>query len=72
MEKLKEKNLSSSESVKTVRCVWWGPWREGLLEKVRFEFRVEMNRSDRRLVTVVMTGEMGLDDWDEKSEEKND
>jgi len=63
MEKLKRKPLSSPESVKAVRWKGWGLWWEGFQEKVPFEFRVEKSRSD---------GQMNLQDWDEKSEKKND
>jgi len=43
MEKLKRKRkpLSSSESVKAVQWKRWGLWREGFMEKVSFESRVE-------------------------------
>jgi len=45
-------------------------WR--ILGKVPFEFRVEKSRSDGQWLKVVMMGQMSLDDWVEKSENKND
>jgi len=45
MEKLKRKPLSSPVFVNAVRWKEWGLWREGLKEKVYFEFRVEKSRS---------------------------
>ena len=57
-------------SVKSVRWKRWGLWREGFNEKVSFEFRVEMSRSDGQCDH--MMGQMSLDNSVEKTEKKND
>ena len=40
-------DVETTVYVKAVRWKgWWGLWREGFKEKLSFEFRVEMSRSD--------------------------
>jgi len=55
--KLKEKPLSSHESVEEVRWVGWSLWSEGFLEKVSSEFKVKK--------VGVMDGDSGDDGRDE-------
>jgi len=66
----KEKPLSSPMSVKAVRWKGWGLWWEGFKEKVSFEFRVEKSMSAWWTMTVVMMGQMSLDNLVEKSEKR--
>jgi len=49
-----------------------GLWWEGFLEQVSFEFTVEKSTYKQWTVTVMVMGEMSIDDWDEKSVKEND